>query len=141
MGGWADILIRDYTPDPVDEGAFAINLEVQWPGTSVSYIRLSFEEKFIEKMFHVRWNEDLAAQDERLSHERRDLFIRWGLVRLERWMEKNEDTSKLMLTFTGDGDWAKQVMNGTLKPKSETVDARHYRYWLSRYDETQKKSL
>ncbi len=134
MGGWVDILIRDYTADPVDEGAFAINFEIQWPGTAVSYVRLSFEEKFIERLFHVGWNRDLAKEDKRLSEERRDVFIRWGLVRIERWIVQREDTSKLMLTYDQDGVWAKQVMAGQIMPKSEPAEARRFRYWLSDFE-------
>lgn len=130
MGAWVDIFIRDYTEDPVDEGAFAINFEVQWPSPEVSYVRVSFEERFIEKVFHVAWQKDLGAEDRRLAKDRRGIFIQWGLLRLERWIEAHENTSKLMLTYHEDMDWAKQALEGKLKAKSEPAGDRHYRYWL-----------
>lgn len=130
MGAWVEIFIRDYTEDPVDEGAFAINFEVQWPTPEVSYVRMSFEERFIERVFKVGWQKDLGAEDRRLAKNRRDLFIQWGLIRLERWIEKREDTSKLMLTYYGDAAWARDVLEGKTKAASQPAGDRHYRYWL-----------
>jgi len=130
MGAWVDIFIRDYTEDPVDEGAFAINIEVQWPSPEVSYVRVSFEELFIEKLFHIRWNKDLGREDKRLTKERRETFIQWGLYRLERWIEKREDISKVMISYEKDQAWAEQVLAQKSKPQSERVDEKHYRYWL-----------
>ena len=86
MGAWVDIFIRDYTEDPIDEGAFAINVEVQWPSPEVSYVRISFAERFIEKLFHISWHKDLGVEDKRLTKDRREVFIQWGLIRLERWI-------------------------------------------------------
>jgi len=130
MGAWVDIFIRDFTDDPIDEAAFAINIEVQWPSPEVSYVRVSFEELFIEKLFHVRWNKNLGAEDKRLTRDQRDVFIQWGLIRLERWIEKREDTSKIMMTYETDRVWAEQVLTKKLKAQSERVDEKHYRYWL-----------
>lgn len=133
MGAWVDIFIRDYTEDPVDEGAFALNVEVQWPSPEVSYVRLSFAERFIEKLFHIRWNQDLSTEDKRLTKERRDVFIQWGLFRLERWIESREAVSKVMLTYEADRLWAEQILTKKIKPQSEFVNDRHYRYWLKSY--------
>ncbi len=130
MGAWVDIFIRDYTEDPIDEGAFAINIEVQWPSPEVSYVRISFAELFIEKLFRVGWHKDLGIEDKRLTRERREVFIQWGLVRLERWIEKREDMSKIMITYEADRLWAEQVLTKKLKAQSERVDEKHYRYWL-----------
>ena len=130
MGAWVDIFIRDYTEDPIDEGAFAINIEVQWPSPEVSYVRLSFAERFIEKLFRVSWHKDLSVEDKRLTKDRREVFIQWGLIRLERWIEKHEDTSKVMITYESDRFWAEQVLAKKIKPQSERVDEKHYRYWL-----------
>jgi len=130
MAGWVEILIRDFTEDPIDEGAFALNVEIQWPSPEVSYVRVSFHEHFIEKLFHISWNQDLAKADKRLTRERRDVFIQWSLIRLERWIERKEDVSKVMITYEEDHAWAEQVLAGTLKTRSECVDDRHYRFWL-----------
>ncbi len=130
MGAWVEIFIRDYTEDPVDEGAFAINFEIQWPSPEVSYVRVSFEERFIEKIFKVGWQKDLGAEDRRLAKSRRETFIQWALVRLERWIEKHEDTSKLMLTYHEDNAWAQDVLAGKRAPASQANGDRHYRYWL-----------
>ena len=130
MGAWVDIFIRDYTEDPVDEGAFAINFEVQWPSPEVSYVRVSFEERFIEKLFHIGWQKDLAKEDKRLAKDRRSTFIQWGLIRLERWIEAREATSKIMIAYHEDREWGELAFLGKLKNKSEFVEDRHYRYWL-----------
>ena len=130
MGAWVDIFIRDYTEDPIDEGAFAINVEVQWPSPEVSYVRISFAERFIEKLFHISWHKDLGVEDKRLTKDRREVFIQWGLIRLERWIEKHEDESKIMITYEKDRLWAEQVFAKKMKAQSERVDDKHYRYWL-----------
>lgn len=130
MGAWVDIFIRDYTEDPVDEGAFAINIEVQWPSPEVSYVRISFAEHFIEKLFRVSWHKDLGTEDKRLTKERREVFIQWGLLRLERWIEKHEDASKIMITYEADRLWAEQVLAKKIRAQSERVAEKHYRYWL-----------
>ncbi|MCB9799123.1 MAG: hypothetical protein H6757_00010 [Candidatus Omnitrophica bacterium] len=132
MGGYVKMFVTDFITDAMtDDMAFGINFEVHWPGsTNVSYVRVSFQDEFIEKMFNVPWNQDLGEVTKKLVHEQREIFIKWALLRLELWVVEKDERSKLYITLDKHRQWAQAVMDGSVSPASEQVDEKSFRYWI-----------
>ncbi len=120
-----EIVITDFLEDSVDGGGFAINFQINGPGEAVDYLRVSFTDGFMEDYFKIVWTRDLAKVERKLTHEKRELFIKWALTKIEKWLNGGRKEENLQV----DDDeiiWASKVESGQIGPSSEQKQEKTY---------------
>jgi hypothetical protein len=132
MERYVEIIITDVLEDPADGSAFGVNFEVQGPGNRVAYVRVSFTDRFIQEYFRVPWMKDLAREEARIERDKRDLFIRWALAKVEEWLEAGAEGSKIVVDFERDEAWAKAFEEGKKGPSSVAKNEQRFIYFLKR---------
>lgn len=132
MERYVEIILTDVLEDPADGSAFGVNFEVQGPGNRVAYVRVSFTDRFIQEYFRVPWMKDLACEETRIEREKRDLFIRWALAKVEGWVEAGAEGTKIVVDFERDGAWAKAFEEGKKGPSSVQKNDQRFIYFLKR---------
>lgn len=123
-----EICITDFVKDAVDDSAFAINFQVNGPGSKTDYLRVSFSELFLEEYFQIKFPQDLAEEENKIIETKRNLFVKWGICKIEQWINRGRKEDNLLLSGTEDQIWAKKVESGAIQPKSEARNERTYLY-------------
>lgn len=129
MSSPIEICITDFVEDPVDDSAFGINFQINGPGTGVDYLRVAFSEAFVQEFFHLSFTRDIGRQEHRLEQKKRELFILWGVCRIEKWL-KGGRQEKNILIDDGHEDmiWAQKIQKGLIKRISTAQDDRTFLY-------------
>ena len=123
-----EIKIIDFKPDSEDGAGYAIVADIAGPRNFTETIRVSFRDDFIETYFKVHWYQSLAEEEDKLEKAKRDLFIRWTLVRIERWIKEGQPGNALLITAEKDMAWAHDIEKGILRPASKPVGEYSFRY-------------
>lgn len=123
-----EIVISDFIEDPVDDAAFAVAFQINGPGDRAEFLRVSFRDEFVERFFKVSWRQDLAKEEKRLFHEKRDLFILWALLKAESWLKTGRSQQNILIDADKDFRWAKQVQDGMIQPQSKRLSDHAFRF-------------
>ncbi|MDP3920651.1 MAG: hypothetical protein Q8R76_07590 [Candidatus Omnitrophota bacterium] len=115
----AEITITDFRDSIRDDVAYTICFDVRGPGRRLEALRVSFSEEFMEQYFRVPWNKDLAAEEMRLEKERRNLFVAWGLLKVEEMIKNGFELKEVVLSGESDLKWARKVEAAKLRYASE----------------------
>jgi hypothetical protein len=116
---FTEIEITDFKEDPGNDSALAVLCEVRRPGPLADLVCVYFSEDFFEKYFRIPWHKRLPAEEERILREKRDLFVRWALVKIEKALRDGLKEDKITVTYPEDAGWAEKVEKGLIKPHSE----------------------
>ncbi len=136
-----ELVITDFVEDAVDDSAFAINFQINGPGTQVQYLRVSFTDAFIEDYFKISRRKDLAREEKKLETTQRDLFIRWAIYRLERWLDGGRQEQNLMIDNTADMIWTQKLQKGILQLASKPAGEHTFLYGRKESDDATLDSL
>lgn len=136
-----ELVITDFVEDAVDDSAFAISFQINGPGTQVQYLRVAFTDAFIEDYFKVSHRKDLAREEKRLETTKRELFIRWAIYRLERWLESGRQEQNLMIDNAADMIWTQKLQKGILQLASQPAGERTFLYGMKDADDASLDSL
>jgi len=121
-----EIIITDFVDDPIDEGAFAVNFQINGPGDNVEYLRVSFSDDFFERYFHVAWQQDLAKEERKVIREQRSLLVKWAVCRIEKWLLEKRPPGNIMIQPGKDIEWAKGVAFGKIPQISQPQEPNKY---------------
>lgn len=126
-GAW-EVKITEFLEDPRDDCALAVRFEVRGPNHEYEARAVYFEESFIEKYFKVPWFKDLSKESQRLRRQKRDLFFKWSLVKIERFLDGEYQDRKIIIGFDQDAEWAEKVQYGGIEPASVLQADGVYKY-------------
>lgn len=118
--GTFEIEITDYKNDPANDAAYEIFFDVRGPLDFYEMTVVLFEEDFLIQYFKIPWHKNLPNEEKRILEEKRPLFIRWAVMKIEEKIKKQLKDVKLSIGYDKDAAWAEKVEKGILKPASET---------------------
>jgi len=113
------IEITDFRENPNNDSAFAIYFDLKGPGNAYDSVVVYFTEYFFEAYFKIPWNRDLAEEEHRIVEKKRDLFVRWALMKVEQDLKANGRSEKITVDYEPDRIWAEKIEKGLLWPKSQ----------------------
>lgn len=117
--GTFEIEVTDFKEDPSVGAAFEIMFDVRGPGNFYELVFVLFEEDFMINYFKIPWHKDLPKEEKKLVHEKRDLFIKWAVMKVEEKIKKKLPEEKLFISYEKDSIWAEKVEKDILKQASE----------------------
>lgn len=117
--GTFEIEITDHKNDPANDAAYEIFFDVRGPLDFYEMAVVLFEEDFMVQYFKIPWHKNLPKEEKRLIEEKRPLFERWALMKVEEKIKKQIKDVKLNISYDKDAAWAEKVEKEILKPSSE----------------------
>lgn len=124
----AEIEIVDFKQDPANDCAFAVLFDLRGPGNRYELVTVYFTETFLEKYFSIPWHKDLAKEEERLTREKRGLFIQWALAKIEQYLKGKIKEDKIFVDYSPDAPWAEKVEKGLIPVSVRKKEERVYLY-------------
>ncbi len=117
--GTFEIEITDFREDPPNDSAFEVIFDVRGPLNRYEMRLVYFTEDFLVRYFRIRWFKRLPQEEKKLLREKRPLFVRWAIMKLEEAIKKDSPDEKIGVDYESDAAWAEKVEKGILKPSSE----------------------
>jgi len=116
--GTIEIEITEFRDDPPNDAAFGIYADVKGAGSRVETVRVYFDEDLFPGYFRVRWNKKLPDEERKILHEKRDLMIRWALVKIEDYLKGKIQEETVFISYARDSAWLEKVEKSKISPQS-----------------------
>jgi len=117
--GVTEIEISEFRQDPGNDCAFAVYFDLRRPQKKYDQVIVYFTEAFIQRYFRISWFKEFTREEHRIVAEQRELFTRWGLVKVEQFLKGAIREDKIIVDYDADRIWARKVQDGVIQPKSE----------------------
>jgi len=107
----------------IDEGGCICRLrfKVEPAQAGIKFVYIFFTEEFVEDYFRIpdsdRWQDIL---EEEVFKEKRDLFVEWGLVKIEDMLDKRSLCKRTVIS-RNEFEWAEQIQQGRVISSSDRV--------------------
>ena len=116
--GRIELEITEFKEDPSNDAAFGIFVDVKGSGSRCETVRVYFNEDFFPRYFKIRWEKKLPQEEKRILHDKRDLFVRWALLKIEDYLKGRIQGETIWVDYEHDAAWAEKVDKGLIRPQS-----------------------
>lgn len=123
--GWKIVFV-DFVECSADLYLLA-RFEITSPEGKTKSIRAKFSRNFVDDYFRIPGDKDMEKNREKILEEKKWLFKKWALIRIEEVIDKSIDVDEPEI-FSKDFDWAKEIEEGLVLPSSQEISSNTYLY-------------
>lgn len=121
-----EIEIMEVKEDPPNDMALGFMIDVRSKIDDYVMLMVYFSEEFMREYFGIPWYKDLPREEASLIRTHYDDFEKWAIAKVEEWLRKRPEETKLFIDYETDAGWAEKVQKGEIEIKSKKEKDRLY---------------